>query len=442
MFYPQETIRKKRDKELLSHVEIKAFCRGIAQNTVTEGQIAAFAMAVYLNGMNLDERIALTLAMRDSGTVLQWHSMDLSGPVLDKHSTGGVGDGVSLVLGPMLAACGAHVPMISGRSLGHTGGTLDKLDSIPGYNITPDRSLFQQTVRDIGIAIIGQTADLAPTDARLYATRDVTATVESLDLITSSILSKKLAAGLQGLVMDVKVGDGAFMPSYEASKQLATTIVDVAKGSGLPAAAVLTNMDQPLAPSAGNALEIAHATQCLQGERKDSRFHQVVLALGEPLLIIGKLAESPTQARVLLNESLTSGRALECFAKMIAALGGPINFIENTAKHLPKAAIVRPVHTSAPGVVQKIQTRDMGMAVVGLGGGRRVAKDHIDPSVGLSQIAGLGAWVDAHVPLAVIHAQDEDTWQLAAKQVQEAYAIAERPLDWEPALIHEHLIRA
>ncbi len=441
MFYPQDIIRTKRDKQVLSANEIQAFCQGIAQETVSEGQIAAFAMAVYLNGMNLDERVALTLAMRDSGTVLNWSAMDLSGPVLDKHSTGGVGDGISLVLGPMLAACGAYVPMISGRGLGHTGGTLDKLEAIPGYNTTPPKDVFQQTVCEIGVAIIGQTSDLAPADARLYATRDVTATVESLDLITASIVSKKLAAGLDGLVMDVKVGDGAFMPTYEASQQLAATIVDVAYGAGLPAAAVLTDMNQPLAPCAGNTIEIQYAIDFLQGRFDKSRFHKVVLALGEPLLLLGKLAATTEEAHVKLIHSLTSGNALEIFAKMTAALGGPSDLIDDSKQRLPSAPIIRPVHANQPGIVQQIQTRTLGMVVVELGGGRRVASDTIDHAVGLSTMASIGTNVDSTVPLAMIHARSESDWEAAAQQIQEAFRIDDAGPSQQPALIREQLIR-
>ena len=254
MYLPQEIIRSKRDGKTLSKEEIDFFIRGIADNSVSEGQIAAFAMAVYFQNMSMDERIALALAMRDSGTVLEWRSLDLGGPVVDKHSTGGVGDVISLMLGPMIAACGGYVPMISGRGLGHTGGTLDKFDAIPGYQTAPDNALFRKVVKEIGVAIIGQTGDLAPADKRFYATRDITATVESISLITASILSKKLAAGLDALVMDVKAGSGAFMPTHAESEELAKSIVHVANGAGCKTTALLTNMDQVLASSAGNAM--------------------------------------------------------------------------------------------------------------------------------------------------------------------------------------------
>ena len=289
-FLPQEIIRKKRDGVTLSVAEISAFVNGIAQDQVSEGQIAAFAMAVYFQGMNRDEGVALTCAMRDSGRVLDWKSLNLPGPIVDKHSTGGVGDVVSLMLGPMVAACGGFVPMISGRGLGHTGGTLDKLDSIPGYltNITNEK--FQAVVRDVGVAIIGQTADLAPADKRMYATRDVTATVESIPLITASILSKKLAAGLDALVMDVKAGSGAFMPTFEQSDALANNIAAVGNGAGLKTSALITDMNQPLAPSAGNALEVQCAVDYLTGKSRPARLHEVTMALAAELLVVSRLA--------------------------------------------------------------------------------------------------------------------------------------------------------
>ncbi len=262
-FLPQEIIRKKRDGRTLDAEEIAFMVAGLTRGTVSEGQVAAFAMAVFFNGMARDEAVALTLAMRDSGTVLDWSG--LPGPALDKHSTGGIGDNVSLMLAPALAACGAYVPMISGRGLGHTGGTLDKLDSIPGYRTQPDLDLLRKVVADVGCAVIGQTADLAPADKRLYAIRDVTATVESIPLITASILSKKLAAGLAGLVLDVKTGNGAFMAKMEDSIGLAESLVAVANGAGMKTSALITDMNQPLASAAGNAVEVMNAVDFLKG---------------------------------------------------------------------------------------------------------------------------------------------------------------------------------
>jgi len=284
MYLPQEIIRRKRDGEKLTKEEIDFFVKGIADHSISEGQIGAFAMAVYFNGMEMDERVNLAIGMRDSGTVLDWSSLELDGPVVDKHSTGGVGDVVSLMLGPMVAACGGYVPMISGRGLGHTGGTLDKFDAIPGYNTEPDNELFRKVVKEVGVAIIGQTADLAPADKRFYGIRDVTATVESISLITASILSKKLAAGLDALVMDVKAGSGAFMPTYEGSEELAKSIVAVANGAGCKTTALLTNMDQVLASSAGNAVEVREAVQYLNGEYRNERLHEVTMELCAEML--------------------------------------------------------------------------------------------------------------------------------------------------------------
>ena len=293
---PQEIIRAKRDGETLSAGEIGDFIAALTSGAVTEGQAAAFAMAIYFRGMSLDERVALTQAMTRSGARLDWRDASLPGPILDKHSTGGVGDNVSLMLAPMLAACGAYVPMISGRGLGHTGGTLDKLDSIPGYKSQPDLALFKRVVKEAGCAIIGQTADLAPADRRLYAIRDVTATVESVALITASILSKKLAAGLQGLVMDVKTGSGAFMATLEGARELATSIATVANDAGLPTVSLITDMNEPLASAAGNAVEIRNAVDYLTGARRDERLHRVTIALGAELLALSALRTTSMRA--------------------------------------------------------------------------------------------------------------------------------------------------
>ncbi len=425
MFLPQEIIRKKRDKQPLSAEEIHFFCQGIATGEISEGQIAAFAMAVYFNDMSMPERVALTEGMRDSGMVISWDDMDFDGPVLDKHSTGGVGDGVSLMLGPMIAACGAYVPMISGRGLGHTGGTLDKLEAIPGYNIVPDNETFRRVVKEVGVAIIGQTGDLAPADKRMYATRDVTATVDSISLITASILSKKLACGLDALVMDVKTGSGAFMPTLEASEELAESIVKVANGAGVPTAALLTDMNQVLASSAGNAVEIRETVRYLNGEQRNPRLHAVTLALGAELLVLGKLAQTPEQGRAMLEGVLESGEALNRFARMVEALGGPGDFVERYDHYLPKAAVVKPVTTEQSGFVSAMDTRAIGMAVVHLGGGRKVASDDIDHSVGFEQMCTLGQALKPGSTLALLHAKDEASWQAAAEALRQAVTLGD-----------------
>ncbi|MCS3608076.1 thymidine phosphorylase [Erwinia rhapontici] len=425
MFLPQEIIRKKRDGQALSEEEIRFFINGVRDNTVSEGQIAALAMTIYFHDMSLPERVALTMAMRDSGSVLNWKALNLNGPVVDKHSTGGVGDVTSLMLGPMVAACGGYVPMISGRGLGHTGGTLDKLEAIPGFDIFPQDDRFRQIIKEVGVAIIGQTNSLAPADKRFYATRDITATVDSIPLITASILAKKLAEGLDALVMDVKVGSGAFMPTFEKSEALAQAIVGVANGAGCKTTALLTDMNQVLASSAGNALEVREAVQFLTGEYRNPRLLEVTMALCSEMLLSGGLATSADDARSKLQSVLDNGRAAEIFARMVAAQKGPTDFIERMDSYLPAPMLSKAVFADRPGIVNAMDTRALGMAVVSLGGGRRRASDSIDYSVGFSDVAQLGDAVDGQRPLAVIHASDEASWQEAASAVKRAVAVGE-----------------
>ncbi|MCZ8500343.1 thymidine phosphorylase [Vibrio lentus] len=422
MYLPQEIIRRKRDNEVLTTEEINFFIQGVAKNTVSEGQIAAFAMAIFFNEMTMPERIALTCAMRDSGMVIDWSHMNFDGPIVDKHSTGGVGDVTSLMLGPMVAACGGFVPMISGRGLGHTGGTLDKLESIPGYNITPTNDVFGAVTKEAGVAIIGQTGDLAPADKRVYATRDITATVDNISLITASILSKKLAAGLDSLVMDVKVGSGAFMPTYEASEELAKSIVAVANGAGTKTTAILTDMNQVLASSAGNAVEVREAVQFLTGEYRNPRLLEITLASCAEMLVLGNLAKDSDEAREKLMAVLDNGKAAECFGKMVAGLGGPADFVTNYDNYLEKAEIVKPVY-ALESVVSAMDTRAIGMAVVGMGGGRRVATDSIDYAVGFDSFIRLGEVASDDKPLAMIHARNEQQWQEAATALQNAITV-------------------
>ncbi|QZQ49649.1 thymidine phosphorylase [Erwinia persicina] len=425
MFLPQEIIRKKRDGLALSEEEIRFFINGVRDNTVSEGQIAALAMTIYFHDMSLPERVALTMAMRDSGSVLNWKALNLNGPVVDKHSTGGVGDVTSLMLGPMVAACGGFVPMISGRGLGHTGGTLDKLEAIPGFDIFPQDDRFRQIIKDVGVAIIGQTSSLAPADKRFYATRDITATVDSIPLITASILAKKLAEGLDALVMDVKVGSGAFMPTFEQSEALAQAIVGVANGAGCKTTALLTDMNQVLASSAGNALEVREAVQFLTGAYRNPRLLEVTLALCSEMLLSGGLAKSDEEARAKLQAVLDNGRAAEVFARMVAAQKGPADFIERMDSYLPAPMLSKAVYADRDGIVSAMDTRALGMAVVSMGGGRRRASDSIDYSVGFSEMAQLGDAVDGQRPLAVIHATSEASWQEAATAVKKAIALSD-----------------
>jgi len=432
---PQEVIIAKRDGGRLTDEEIRFFVNGLTDETITEGQVAALAMAILLNGLDVGERVALTLAMRDSGRVLAW---DLPGPVVDKHSTGGVGDNVSLMLAPALAACGAYVPMISGRGLGHTGGTLDKLDAIPGYRSQPDEATFRRVVTQVGCAIIGQTADIAPADRRLYAIRDVTGTVESVDLITASILAKKLAAGLDALVLDVKVGTGAFMATLDDALALAASLSEVANGAGCRTRALVTDMNEPLATAAGNALEMANAARFLRGDAVDSRLWDVTVALGAELLALSGIAADAGDGADRMAMALESGAAAERFERMVAALGGPADFLDRFESHLAGAPHVADVTAGRDGFVAGIDARGLGLAVVELGGGRRRASDPIDHSVGLETLAGLGLAVEPDTPLARVHAASEDALARAVARVRAAYRLDDAPPEDGP-LIHHRL---
>ncbi|MCP8885264.1 thymidine phosphorylase [Devosia sp. XJ19-1] len=423
VFLPQEVILKKRNGETLAKNDIAQFIAGFANGTVSYAQAAAFAMAVYFQDMTMDERVALTLAMRDSGAVLDWS--DLDGPVADKHSTGGVGDNVSLMLAPILAAIGIYVPMISGRGLGHTGGTLDKFDAIPGYATSPDNALFRKVVKETRCAIIGQTADLAPADKTLYSIRDVTGTVESIALITASILSKKLAAGLGALVLDVKTGSGAFMPTLEKSQALAESLVTVANGAGLKTGALITDMNEPLASAAGNGLEVRNAVDFLTGTHQDPRLREVTLALCAEIALMTGKASTLNQARAMVDAALDSGRATEHFARMVAALGGPKDFIDHMDTHLAAAPIIRDVFADGQGSVSAIDTRAVGMAVVALGGGRATPTDAIDHRVGFDRLAPLGAPADKATPIARIHAADEASARDAEARLKRAYSLGD-----------------
>jgi thymidine phosphorylase len=438
MYLPQEIIRIKRDGGILSEEQIRFFVNGLTTGAISESQISALAMAIFFQGMNADERVALTLAMRDSGTVLDWQSMSLDGPVLDKHSTGGVGDVVSLMLGPIVAACGGYVPMISGRGLGHTGGTLDKMDSIPGYQTVPSLDEFRRVVKSTGVAIIGQTGDLAPADKRFYAMRDITATVESVPLITASILSKKLAAGLEGLVLDVKVGNGAVMQDIEKATELANSLVTVANGAGLPTSAILTDMNEVLAKSAGNAIEVIEAIRYLTGDYRAPRLHEVTIALCAEMLVLGGLAETEKVAREKVLGALESGAAAEVFAKMIKELGGPSDLLTNYSTHLPLAPVAKPVFALQSGIVTHIDTRAVGMAVVALGGGRQRSSDKLDFGVGLDAIVGLGDSVDSQSPLAMVYARDEAAWETAADRLQRAFTVGQQVSTGNP-IIHQYI---
>jgi thymidine phosphorylase len=430
---PQEVIRRKRNGEVLGKTEIAAFNRGLANGSISEGQVAAFAMAVWFSGMSLDETVAMTLAMRDSGVVLSW--ADIAKPVADKHSTGGVGDNVSLMLAPIVAACGLAVPMISGRGLGHTGGTLDKLESIPGYEIQPSEALLRQTVMEAGCAIIGQTADLAPADRRLYAIRDVTATVDSVPLITASILSKKLAAGLQSLVLDVKIGNGAFMVELEEAETLARSLVGVANGAGVKTTALITDMNEPLADAAGNAVEIENCLAFLRGEKAGTRLEAVVMSFAAEMLLTSGFAASPTEGSDLARRALASGAALERFAQMVHLLGGPADFVERSPTYLPKAPIVLPVEAPLDGFLQSCEARDVGMEIIALGGGRTRPDEPIDHRVGFSGLKPLGTKVAKGEPFAFVHASGEDQAQKSRARLLDIYAIGDHAPAARPVIV-------
>jgi len=427
----QEIIRAKRDGRALTPEQVAEFIAGVTDGSVTDAQIAALAMAIFFNGMDRDETVALTLAMRDSGDVLDWSDMDR--PVADKHSTGGVGDNVSLMLAPMAAACGLAVPMISGRGLGHTGGTLDKMESIPGYDVAPDNATFRKVTREVGCAIIGQTGDLAPADKRIYGVRDVTATVENLSLITASILSKKLAAGLGSLVLDVKFGNGAFIDDMDETRALAKSLVEVANGAGTKTAAILTDMNEPLASAAGNAVEVANAVRFLTGEHRDPRLQEVVLALVVEMIVLSGHETDLARAGERALQALDDGAAAQCFSQMVAGLGGPADFVERYEDHLPVAPLIEDVAAPEAGFLAGWDTRALGVAVVEMGGGRRRREDDVDHAVGLDRIAAIGAKLDKGDPLARLHARDEASMARAREAVLAALTIggeapAERPV--------------
>lgn len=432
---PQELIRKKRNRQILSDDEIKQFITGITDGTITDSQTAAMTMAVFLNGMTPAETTALTLAMRDSGDVMNWS--ELNAPVVDKHSTGGVGDKVSLMLAPMLAACGAYVPMISGRGLGHTGGTLDKFDSIPGYQTVPSNELFRKTVKEVGCAIIGQTGNLAPADKKIYAVRDVCATVESIELITASILSKKLAAGLQYLVMDLKCGNGAFMPDKESARRLAESIVRVAGLAGTKTTALLTDMNQVLGHTVGNALEVKEAVEFLQGKNIDSRLLKITMELCAELLVNTKLAADLTDARSRLQKALDSGKALEIFAKMVQALGGPVDFCETPDKYLPQAAVKKPVFAEQNGFISAMETRNIGLALIELKGGRTRSDQKLDYATGFSAFCQIGDKVDEQTPLCFVHAQTEADFEQARRNILQNITISAEAPSSKPEIIEK-----
>jgi pyrimidine-nucleoside phosphorylase len=427
---PQAVIARKRDGHRLSRAEIDRFVRGATDGSWADYQLSALLMAIFLRGMDATETADLTDAMMRSGVVA-----DLShvpGIKVDKHSTGGVGDKISLPLAPLVAACGVPVPMISGRGLGHSGGTLDKLESIPGFRTGLSLPEYQAQVARIGCALIGQTRDLAPADRTLYALRDVTATVECIPLICASILSKKLAEGIDALVLDVKFGAGAFMKTREDARRLASALIAVGRAGGKRVTALLTAMEEPLGRAVGNAVEVAESIACLRGQGPDDVM-EVTFALGEQMLLLGGVESDTASARRRLEAALASGAALAKFREIIAAQGGDPGVIDDPGR-LPQARHVRPVPAPAGGIVHRVDAMGIALAALHLGAGRARASDPVDPAVGVTALVKVGERVEAGSPLCLLHANDASRLDDAATRVTEAVRLGDGPAVREPVV--------
>ncbi len=421
MLFPQHIIAKKRDGEVLSREEIGAFVRGATDGSWADYQLSALLMAIYLRGMTPEETALYTEAMMNSGVVADLRSVKL--PKADKHSTGGVGDKVSLHLAPMIAACGVAVPMISGRGLGHTGGTLDKLESIPGFRVNLSMAEYRAELEQIGLSLIGQTAELAPSDKKLYALRDVTATVECIPLICGSILAKKLAEGIDVLVLDVKFGRGAFMKDKAKARELAQALVSVARAMGKPTRAVMTAMEQPLGRNVGNALEVIESIECLKG-RGPADTMEVTYALAEQMLVLAGVANSAAEARVALERSVSSGAALEKLRAMITAQGGDARVVDEPER-LPQAKFKVALAAPRAGFVQDVDAMGVALAALRLGAGRVKAADGVDHAVGLSELVKVGEVIAAGAPLCVIHANDEAGLAAAGEMMLRAIVVGD-----------------
>lgn len=416
---PQEIIRTIRDGNPLSAEFIHEFIRGITHDSVSDAQVAAFCMAILLRGFSFEETAALTTAMAQSGTTLHWG--ELAAHIVDKHSTGGVGDKVSLMLAPMVAACGLHVPMIAGRGLGHTGGTIDKLETIPGFRTDLAIDRFQHFTREIGCSIIGQTGEFAPADKRVYAVRDVTGTVESVSLITASILSKKLAAGLHGLVLDVKCGNGAFMDNPDKARELGLSIKNTAREAGLTVVPVISDMSQVLGRTAGNSVEVQESVDYLTGAHREPRLHRLTVTLAAHMLILGGAESDLDAARLQIEEKLNNGAAAEHFARMVTAQGGPSDFIDNATAYLGHAPIMQDIVATQDGYLSSMDTRDIGLMLVRLKAGRSLVTDVIDPHIGLTDIAPLGTTCEAgKTVLARVHLRNKEDEAFAQSAYQNA----------------------
>ena len=430
-FVPQWIIERKRDGAALAEADIREWIARYADGRLPDYQMAALAMAIYFRGMTPEETLALTDAMMRSGDTLSWDG--LSRPTADKHSTGGIGDKLSIPLAPLVASCGVAVPMISGRGLGITGGTLDKLESIPGYDTHLDNARFRAVVDAVGCSIIGQTDRLAPADRKLYALRDVTGTVPSIPLITASILSKKLAEGAATLVFDVKCGAGAFMKTPADARALADSLLAVARGAGRHAEALVTAMDQPVGETAGNALEIAESVDLLRGAGPADAL-ELALRLAVPMLTLSGVSPDEASARALLEKRLASGAALETFAQMVAAQGGDARVAESPETVLPQAPVLLDVAAPRAGHLARVDADGIGRAVLLLGGGRRAVTDAIDPAVGVSRLRKVGERIEKGEPLATLHARTRAEAEALVPQVLGAFSFSDEPVA-APALV-------
>lgn len=431
---PQWIIEKKRDGQELSEEEIRSFIDAYARGNLPDYQMAAMAMAIYFNGMTPKETAVLTDAMMRSGDLVDTSSIQK--PKVDKHSTGGIGDKVSLVLAPLVASCGLAVPMISGRGLGITGGTLDKLESIPGYRTNLSDAEFIAVVNEVGCSIIGQTKQLAPADKKLYALRDVTGTVPSIPLITASIMCKKLAEGIDALVLDVKCGKGAFMRTRKDARALAQSMVRVGRAMGKGMAALITDMNQPLGRTAGNALEVIESIETLQG-RGPRDLTDLTLAFAEEMMILGKAAKNRAAARKQLEAALRDGSALRTFRRMVELQGGDVRVIDDPSR-LPRARIIFPHPAPSNGFIVQADAESIGKACVVLGAGRTRTDEAVDFAVGISGIRKVGEPVRKGEPLLIIHANDEKRLEQARELLSEAYRI-EKTRPKTPKLILERI---
>ncbi len=422
MRIPYEIIRKKRDGEVLNKNEIYSFISGSIKNDISDAQISAFCMSVFFNGMTLEEKTYFTNAMINSGDVINWDH--LNGPVADKHSTGGVGDKVSLILAPIVASCGLFVPMIAGRGLGHTGGTIDKLESIPGYNTSPKENKFKNIVKDVGCGIVGQTNKLAPADKIFYAIRDVTATIESVPLITASILSKKIAAGISGLVMDIKTGNGAFAKDFSFAKEIAESIILVSKKLGLKTSALITDMNQPLGFTIGNSVEVKEAIDFLIGRERNIRLGKLILELAGEMLFNSGISDSIDSGKTLAQKKLSEGYSAECFNKMVSELGGPNNFIKTYSNDLSLAGFKKDIKADKAGYIYGVDTLKVGQALTLVGGGRKKRGDEIDHSLGFIVNVSVGDWVEKGQKILTAYLKTEDQFYSISNYIKESYTIS------------------